>query len=135
MPKKTESLEVSSDQIHTDLVEIKERLAALETISSLANRSTVEGWVRECLNTDNLKKIVAACEHPKTKDELRAELGLTTTQALDHHLKTVRSYDLLQQETNEAGKMTFRWSNLFARLPKRTRDVLLASSKPNTKNQ
>lgn len=130
MTKKTESLEVSSAQIHSDLTEIKERIAALETISSLANQKVVEAWVKECLGTETLKKIVAACEQPKTQEELRVELKFNSIQALHPHLKKVREYDLLQQETNESGIMTFRWSNLFARLSKKTREQLLGTENP-----
>ena len=123
--KKTDSLEVSSDQIHSTLIEIKERIAAVESIQSLANRQVVATWAKECLKTDNVKKIVAACEQPKTRDELCVELGFNSTQALHPHLKKAREYDLLQQETNKDGIMTFRWSPLFSRLPKKDLDDLL----------
>jgi hypothetical protein len=124
MTKKNEGLEVSSAQLHSDLTEIKERIAALETIASLANQTVVEKYVKGCLTTDTVKKIVSACEQPKTKEQLREVVNLSSIQALDHHLKQIREFDLLQQEIDN-GKLTFRWSNLFARLPKRTRDQLL----------
>jgi hypothetical protein len=129
--KKIDSLEVSSAQIHSDLSEIKERIAALETIASLANRPTVEAYARACLASDSLKKIMAACEQPKTKEELRQLLGYASIPALDHHLKQIRQYDLLQQETNEDGKLTFGWSNLFARLPRKTLDDVLGRVAPS----
>jgi len=126
------SLEVSSEQIHSDLTEIKERIAALETIASLANKPVVETYVRECLATDTLKRIVAACEQPKTKEELRVSLNFSTIQALDHHLKSIREHDLLQQGLNTDGNLTFKWSNLFARLPKKTREQLLGGGNTAT---
>jgi hypothetical protein len=123
-------LEVSSTQIHADLLEIKERIAALETIASLANRPIVESYVKSCLDSKAAKNIMIACEQPRTKEELRTGLGYATTQALDHHLTQVRQYDLLQKEVNEDGKLTFGWSNLFSRLPKKIVDQLLDRPMP-----
>jgi hypothetical protein len=131
MNSKKDALEISSTQIHTDLKEIKERISALETIASLANRATVEAYARTVLTSAAVKAIVAACRTPKTKEELRTELGYQNIQALDYHLNQVRQHDLLQPETNENGILTFRWSNLFARLPKATLDVLLGTPKAN----
>ncbi|MFZ0394120.1 MAG: hypothetical protein WAL73_09720 [Terracidiphilus sp.] len=110
--------------------EIKERIAALETIASLANRPTVEAYARTVLTTSSIKAIVAACETPKTKEQLRTELGFASVPALDHHLNQIRPHDILQPETNEDGKLTFRWSNLFARLPRTTLDELLGNANP-----
>jgi hypothetical protein len=129
MNLKKDSLEISSTQIHTDLREIKERIAALETISSLAHRPTVEAYARTVLISSAVKAIVAACETPKTKEELRMELGYANIQALDYHLNQIRQHDILQPETNDDGILTFRWSNLFARLPKATLNVLLGTAK------
>lgn len=129
MNSKKDALEMSSTQIHTDLKEIKERIAALETIASLANRPTVEAYARSVITSAAVKAIVAACETPKTKEQLRAELGYASIPALDHHLNQIRAHDILQPETNDNGILTFRWSNLFARLPKKTLNELLAISK------
>lgn len=129
--KKNEGLEVSSAQLHSDLTEIKERIAALETIASLANQTVVETYVKGCLTTDTLKKIVAACEQPKTKEQLREVVNLSSIQALDHHHKQIREFDLLQQEVN-SGKLTFRWSNLFARLPRKSRQQILGTGNTPT---
>jgi hypothetical protein len=131
MNPKMDSLEISSTQIHTDLKEIKDRIAALETIASLANRPTVEAYARTVLTTPAVKAIVAACETPKTKEDLRTVLGYASIQALDHHLNQIRDHDILKFETDEDGKLTFRWSNLFARLPKGTLNELLGTAKPN----
>jgi DNA-binding HxlR family transcriptional regulator len=124
--KKRSSLEVSSDQLQGELVEIKERIAALETIASLANRPVVEAWVKEVLKSTQGKKIMRHCEQPRTKDELRAHLNLASTQALDHHLRPLREDDLLQQRHNEEGKQTYEWSNLFKRLPAKAIEKLLS---------
>jgi hypothetical protein len=125
MNTKKDALEISSTQIHTDLKEIKERISALETIASLANRPTVEAYARTVLTSSAVKAIVAACEIPKTKEELRVELGYANIPALDYHLNQIRQHDILQPETNDDGKLTFRWSNLFARLPRGTLNGLL----------
>jgi hypothetical protein len=128
MNLKKDSLEISSTQIHTDLREIKERIAALETISSLAHRPAVEAYARTALTSLAVRAIVAACETPKTKEELRTELGYANIPALDYHLNQIRQHDILQPETNDDGILTFRWSNLFARLPKATLNTLLGTA-------
>jgi hypothetical protein len=130
MNPKKDALEISSTQIHTDLKEIKERIAALETVASLANRPAVEAYARTVLTSSAVNAIVAACETPKTKEELRAELGYANIPALDYHLSQIRQHDILQPETNDDGILTFRWSNLFARLPKGTLNALLGIAKP-----
>ena len=131
MNPKKDALEISSTQIHTDLKEIKERIAALETVSSLAHRPAVEAYARTVLTSPAVKAIVAACETPKTREELRSGLGYANIQALDYHLNQIRQHDILQPETNDDGILTFRWSNLFARLPKGTLSELLGTAGPN----
>jgi len=125
---KTGNLEVSSDQLRAELIEIKERVGALETIASLANRPVVEKYVREHLTTDKGKQIMAECEEPRTREQLRSKLGYGTVQALDHHLKVLREDDLLHHRHGEDGKLTLEWSNLFKRLPKGTRIKILAGT-------
>jgi hypothetical protein len=132
MSPKKDSLEISSEQIHGDLKEIKERIGALETIASLANRPTVEAYVKTVLTTAPIKAIVAACEGAKTKKELCAELGYKSIPALDHHLSQIRQHDVLQSEINDDGELAFRWSNLFARLPKNKIKELLGADKQST---
>ena len=122
--KKT-SLEVSSDQITSELIEIKDRLAALETIASLSNRQVVESYAKETLKSAQSKKIMRLCEQPQTKETIRVALNFASTQALDNHLKPLREDDLLQQSRNSEGLLTFSWSNLFRRLPKKDRERIL----------
>ena len=131
MNSNRDALEISSTQIHTDLKEIKDRIAALETVASLANGPAVEAYARTVLTSPAVKAIVAACETPKNKEELRVALGYNNIPALDHHLNQIRQHDILQPETNDDGKLTFRWSNLFARLPRKTLEELLGSAKSN----
>jgi hypothetical protein len=127
--KQNDSLEVSSGQLQSELIEIKEKVAALETIASLSNRSVVEKFVSENVKSLQAKRIMRACEIPKTRDELTAELDFASSQALDHHLKPLRESDLLQQRFNSGGKLTFEWSNLFKRLPKAAINKILNSAK------
>jgi hypothetical protein len=124
---KNAGLEVSSDQLKNELVEIKDRLSALETIASLANRKEVEAFVVENLKTDHAKKIMKFCEQPQTREELIAEFKFNNTPALDYHLKPLREGDLLQLHINGDGKQTFEQSNLFRRLPKQTIRRILGS--------
>jgi cAMP phosphodiesterase len=122
--KKHVGLEISSDQLTEQLIEIKERISALETIASLANRIEVAAYVAETLNSDHAKKIMAACSEPRTKEQLRLLGGFNSVQALDNHLKHLRSDALVEQRTNEKGLITIEWSPLFKRLPNRDRERL-----------
>jgi len=132
--KKT-SLEVSSGQITEQLIEIKERIAALETIASLANRKEVEAYVTETIKSDHARRILAACCEPRTKDQLKQILGFTSVNALDHHLKHLRSDALVEAQTNEEGLMTLQWSPLFKRLPVRDRERILSTSSSTSKKR
>jgi hypothetical protein len=132
-PSKKDRLEVSSDQITEQLIAIKDRISALETIASLANRKEVEAYVTTTLKTAQTKKIMLLCEQPRTKAELRSEMNLNSIQALDNHLKPLRADDLLKQETNTDGLITLEWSNLFKRLPKRDRDRILGAPQKKAK--
>jgi hypothetical protein len=49
---KKDELEVSSAQLRAELIEIKERVGALETIASISNKDVVEKFVREHIATD-----------------------------------------------------------------------------------
>ena len=119
--KRSDRVEVASDQLKAELIEIKERLSALETIASVSNRAEVEKYVRGCLESDKGKQIMKECEEPRTKKQLIAKFNFASGQALDHHLSPLRRDDLLQQHTDDdSGTISFEWSNLFKRLPKKT---------------
>lgn len=118
--KKKDGLEVASDQLRAELIEIKERVGALETIASISNRSVVEAYVRTHLTTEKGRQIMKECEEPKTRDYLRKRFDFASGQALDHHLNPLREDDLLRQRFDENGRQTFEWSNLFKRLPRKT---------------
>ena len=126
--KKTARLEVSSDQLKAEVIEIKERVGALETIASISNRAVVETFVRSQLLTTKARQIMALCEEPQTREQLKSKLGFASTQALDHHLRPLREGDLIQQHIDDEGNLTLAWSNLFRRLPTTTLKKILNGS-------
>ena len=123
--KKSDAVEVSSEDLKQQLIEIKERIGALETIASISNRSVVETYVRTHLTSGKSKQIMKECAEPRTREELMSKFGFASAQALDHHLKPLRENDLLRPHFGEDGRQTFEWSNLFRRLPKGTLNKLL----------
>lgn len=130
---KKDKLEISSDQLKAELIEIKERVGALETIASISNRKQVEEYVRAHLRSDKARLIMKACEEPRTREYLISKLGFAGPQALDYHLTPLRRDDLIQQRFDDEGStQAFEWSKLFKGLPRGTRDQVLdvAESQP-----
>ena len=123
--KKKDSIEVTSDPLKAELVAIKDRLSAIETIESISNRSVVEKFVRDHLTTDKGKLIMKECEQPRTRKDLMARFNFASAAALDYHLKPLREDDLLRQHIDDDGTQTFEWSNLFKRLPRSTLKKIL----------
>ncbi len=126
---KKDSVEVSSQTLQDELVAIKDRLSAIETIASISNVSVVKKYVEDHLKTDKAREIMRECEQPRTKSYLRTHFRFNSDQALDHHLKPLREADLLRQRIEEDGTMTFEWSNLFKRLPKTTLRAIVGTNK------
>jgi hypothetical protein len=126
--KKKDGVEVASDQLRAELIEIKERVGALETIASISNRSVVEAYVRSHLTTEKGRQIMNECAEPRTREQLIATLGFASAQALDYHLTPLREDDLIRQHFADDGTQTFEWSNLFKRLPKKTLKQILDGS-------
>jgi DNA-binding transcriptional ArsR family regulator len=127
--RRPDGLEVNSNQITAELIEIKERMGSLETITSLANRSVVEAQARSHLTTPQRRGIMRKCEEPYTREQLRIDLKYESTQALDHHLRPLREADLIHQRTDGTGKPTFEWSKLFKSLSKATQRAILDGTK------
>jgi hypothetical protein len=125
---KKDAVEVSSQPIQDELVAIKDRLNAIETIQSISNATVVKAYVQEHLKTKDAKKIMKECGEPKTKSHLQTTFGYNSKQALDHHLRPLREADLLRQKVEEDGTVVFEWSNLFRRLPKSTIKSILGDS-------
>ena len=129
MKPKPDGLEITSDQVTAELIEIKERIGSLETITSLANREVVEKQARSHLTTTQRRDIMKKCEEPHTREQLRAELNYASLQALDNHLRPLRDADLIHQRADSSGKPTFEWSKLFKSLSRATQKAILEDSK------
>ena len=127
-PKK-DSVEVSSQSLQDELVAIKDRLSALETIQSISNAAVVKKYVEEHLKTDKGKAIMRECAEPQTKSQLISRFKFNSPQALDHHLKPLLKDDLLRQRVDEDGTIAFEWSNLFRRLPRSSIAAILGNGK------
>ena len=131
-----DNIEVSSDQLKAELIAIKDRLGALETIASISNRQVVEAYVREHLKTDKGKQILKECEEPRTREYLMKKFGFNNAPALDYHLSPLREADLPRQRFNNDGKtQTFEQSNLFKRLPKSTMKKILNDGQSEEKQK
>jgi hypothetical protein len=129
MTPKPDGLEVTSDQVTAELIEIKERIGSLETIASLANRDVVEKQARSHLTTPQRREIMKKCEEPHTREQLKTSLKYVSLQALDNHLRPLREADLIHQRSHAVGKPTFEWSKLFKSLPKSTQKAILEGPK------
>lgn len=127
-PKK-DAVEVSSQSINDELVAIKDRLSAIETIQSISNAAVVKKYVEEHLKTDKGKAILQACAEPRTKSYLISQFKFNSPQALDHHLKPLLQDDLLRPRVEEDGTIVFEWSNLFRRLPHSSITAILKNGK------
>src|SRR5580704_15428726 len=86
---KKSSVEVSSQQLLNELIEIKDRVGALENVAGIANREALVSFFRDVLNTPQKRKIMAACESPQTRADLQ-KLGFNSIPALEYHLKPLR---------------------------------------------
>lgn len=120
------TIEVSSGPLQDELVAIKERLNAIETIQSISNAAVVRKYVEEHLTTHRAKDIMSECEEPRTRAHLVSKLGFNSGQALDYHLTPLREADLLRPRIEADGTVYMEWSNLFRRLPKSAIRAILA---------
>lgn len=132
MTRKTNAVEMSSETLQAELIEIKERLGSLETVTSLAHRKEVEAQARSLLTTPGRRDAMRACETPKTRDQLKVHLGQPNVQGVDYHLNPLRGGDLIHQKTDESGVLTFEWSRLFRSLPKQTKISVLGAPNDGT---
>ena len=126
---KKDSVEVSSQSLQDELVAIKDRLNAIETIQAVSNAPEVKKYVEEHLKTKDAKKIMKECDMPRTRSHLQARFNFKSGPALDYHLKPLREADLLRQKIEEDGTIVFEWSNLFRRLPKSAIKAILDDGK------
>ena len=131
-PTAKANIEVASDQLKSELIEIKERLGALETIASVSNRAIVEEYVRSHLTSSKAKQIMQECVEPRTREQLIAKFSFAGPQALDHHLTPLRKAHLLEQHLAEDGRQTFEWSELFKGLSTKFKKAILAAAAQKT---
>jgi hypothetical protein len=122
-------MEVSSQSLQDELVAIKDRLSAIETIASISNATAVKKYVEDHLKTERGKAIMTECVEPRTKSHLVSHFGFNSPQALDHHLRSLLRDDLLRQRVEDDGTILFEWSNLFRRLPRTTIASILPALK------
>lgn len=127
-PRK-DSVEVASQTLQDELVAIKDRLSAIETIESISNAAVVKKYVEDHLKTERGKAIMKECAEPRTRAHLISHFEFNNRQALDHHLKPLLKDDLLRQRVAEDGTILFEWSNLFRRLPRTTIASILKDAK------
>jgi DNA-binding transcriptional ArsR family regulator len=126
--KNKDSIEVSSDPLKAELVAIKDRLSAIETIQSISNAPAVKKYIEDEKLSAKSKEILKECEESRTRSHLRATFKFNSDQALYHHLKPLLEADLLRQKIQEDKTVLFEWSNLFRRLPKATIKSILGNS-------
>lgn len=125
-PKK-DAIEVASQPLQDELVAIKDRLSAIETIQSISNAPVVKKYAEDHLKTKKAKAIMKECAEPRTKSYLMSKFSFNNRQALDHHLKPLLKDVLLRQRVEEDGTVVFEWSDLFRGLPHSSIASLLKS--------
>jgi hypothetical protein len=122
-----DSQEFTSDQLRAELIDIKERVGSLETISSLAHREVIEAYISGILKNDAKKKsIMKACEQPLTRNTIRERFSFASDQAVDYHLTPLRHSALIHEGLNAENAQVFQWSKMFRNLPRATRDRMLS---------
>jgi hypothetical protein len=126
------NVEVTSQQLLNELIEIKDRVGALENVAGIANQEVLVRYFQEVLNTPQRRNVMAACEEPQTRQQLMAIFGFNSPQALHHHLRPLR--EGLIHETHVDGQALFEWSLLFKRLPRAKREALLDKTKRKGKS-
>src|SRR5271156_1285500 len=125
-PTPKDNIEVASDQLKAELIEIKDRLGALETIASVSNRAKVEEYVRSHLSSPKAKQVMQECVEARTREQLIAKFSFAGPQALDYHLTPLRKAHLVEQHFAEDGTQTFEWSELFKGLSTKVKKEVLA---------
>lgn len=127
----TANIEVTSQQLLNELIEIKDRVGALENVAGIANQEILIKFFSEVLNTSQRRQIMAACREPQSRDQLRSKFKFNSPQALHHHLKPLR--EGLIHETHVDGVAYYEWSLLFKRLPQKKKEGILEEGKTSKK--
>jgi DNA-binding transcriptional ArsR family regulator len=121
-------MEVSSEQLFWELVEIKERVGALENVAAIVNSDAIAAHVEKHLTGKvQRKRVLQACEKPQSAEQLVSELGFKSRQALDHHLDPLRDEGLVHVRKTASG-LVFEYSALVKKLSKSRLARILAGS-------
>lgn len=127
-PKK-DGIEVSSQSLQEELIAIKDRLSAIETIASISNATAVRKYVEDHLKTNKQRAIMKECTEPRTKSHLISKFEFNSPQALDHHMKPLLKDNLLRLRIDEDRTVVFEWSELFRSLPNSAITAVLKDGK------
>jgi DNA-binding transcriptional ArsR family regulator len=125
------NIEVTSQELRNELIEIKDRVGALENVAGIAHQDILVKYFAEVLNSNQRRQIMAACSEPQTRKTLVEKFKFNSIPALDYHLKPLR--EGLIHEIHVDGEILFEWSLLFKRLPKKKRDAILAETQQKKK--
>lgn len=121
---KGKNLEINSDQIAGELIQIKDRIDSVEAILAHANRKTIIELVNSAIDKyPQSKQLLEFCEEPRTLDEMQAELELKSHPAVHKHLGRLKDNGLLQHESTTS-PVSYKWSAILRRLNKQDREKL-----------
>ncbi len=123
--RRSEGIEVSSDPLEGQLIEIKDRLDGIEALQAHVHRDEIEALVRKAVGESAQKKeLLRLCETPHTISALQNALALNSPQAVNKHLAPLKDNGLLHHHST-AAPVSYVWSPLIRRLNKAVRDQLL----------
>ena len=124
-PKRTGQVEVSSDPLEGQLIEIKDRLDGIEALQAHVHRDEIEALIRKAVGGSVQKKeLLRLCESPQTISDLQGALDLKSPQAVNNHLAPLKDNGLLHHYSTVM-PVSYVWSPLIRRLNKAVRDELL----------
>lgn len=122
---RADAIEVSSDPIQGELIEIKDRLDGIEALQAHVHRDEIEALIRKAVRESPQKKqLLRLCESPQTISELQVALGLNSSQAVNKHLAPLKHNGLLYHYST-LPPVSYVWSPLLSRLNKAVRDKIL----------
>ena len=119
--------EVASRSIENELVQIKERLSAIESLEGLTHQDVVAAHLEQVIKGSARRaEILRHCHDGPTKNELIGRCGFNNAPALDGHLKPLREDGLmLHTRQDDDGILHFIWSYMLQHLPVQRRRKIL----------
>src|SRR5216684_2903995 len=98
--KRTDRVEVSSDPLEGQLIEIKDRLDGIEALQAHVHRDEIEALIRKAFGGSFQKKeLLRLCESPQTISDLQGALDLKSPQAVNNHLAPLKDNGLLHHHS------------------------------------